>query len=71
MPYFKDWIKKFQIIQKDYKHIVFRIVRSGSDSQQAELNENTFKTRLIMGDDCEISFEDVDKICATRHWEKD
>jgi phenylacetate-CoA ligase len=42
--------------------IVFRIVKSGVDPQQAELDEISARTRTIMGDDCEVAFEFADEI---------
>jgi phenylacetate-CoA ligase len=63
--YFKDWIRKYQVIQKSYSYIAFRIVRSESVYRQAELDEISAKTRLVMGDDCEVGFEFVDEIPAS------
>jgi len=63
--YFKDWIRKYQVIQRSYSCIVYRIVRLGSDYQQAELDEIAAKTRLVMGDDCQVAFEFVDEIPAS------
>ena len=62
---FKDWIRKYQVIQRSYSCIVYRIVRLGSDYQQAELDEIAAKTRLVMGDDCQVAFEFVDEIPAS------
>ncbi len=58
----RNWILKFQIIQKSVKCLVFRIVLSGSAAPPGELNEIAAKTRLIMGDDSEVIFEFVEKI---------
>ena len=60
--YYKDWIDKFQIVQRSYSSIVYRIVRSGSDFKQAELARIAAKTKLVMGDDCNVAFEFVDDI---------
>jgi phenylacetate-CoA ligase len=62
MLYLKAWVRKFQTIQKSHECIVFRIVRSGSDYRQAELDEISEKTKLVMGGDCETVFEFVDDI---------
>jgi phenylacetate-CoA ligase len=61
----KGWIRKYQVIQKRDLSIVFRIVSSGSDHPQEALNEIATNTRLIMDDDCEITFEFVDDIPAS------
>ena len=65
MLFFRDWIRKYQVIQKDPSRVVFRIVSVGTDHPQTELDEITAKTRLALGDDCEVSFEFVDDIPAS------
>jgi len=62
--YHKDWIEKYQVIQKSLSSITFRIVKadSASDCTQQELAEITAKTRIGMGQDCEVNFEFVEKI---------
>ncbi len=62
--YHKDWIEKYQVIQKSLSNITFRIVKadSASDCTQQELDEIAAKTRLGMGQDCEVDFEFVQRI---------
>lgn len=62
--YFKNWVQKFQAIQKDYSEIVFKIIKNPSDFQpnQEELNEIVAKCRLVMGNDCKVIFEFVNEI---------
>ncbi len=60
--FFKKWIDKYQVIQKDYSHIVFRIVRTSSNFSNDELVEITVKTKQVMGSDCNVDFEFVEKI---------
>lgn len=60
--YFKDWVKKFQVIQTKHSEIVIKIIKSDSDYHQDELDEIVTKSKLLMGEDCLISFEFVDKI---------
>ena len=60
--YFRDWIAKYQVIQKSPSDITFRIVMSGSECPQTELDEIAAKTKVIMGHDCETNFEFVDEI---------
>jgi len=62
--FFKDWIEAFQVVQEDYSRVVFRI-KLRSDYGQAELDEIAAKTRLVMGDDCQVAFEFVDEIAAS------
>jgi phenylacetate-CoA ligase len=63
--YFRDWIKQYQVIQKSYSNVIFRIVKSGIEYPQRELNELTEKTKLVMGEDCEVNFEFVNEISAS------
>ncbi|HAR97137.1 MAG TPA: capsule biosynthesis protein CapK [Deltaproteobacteria bacterium] len=63
--YFKDWIRKFQTIQKSHSSILFRIVRSGADYPHSDLNDISKKTKLVMGKDCDVTFEFVDDISPT------
>ena len=58
----KDWVRKFQVVQKSASHILFRIVRSDLHYRQTELDEISTQTRLVMGDDCKVTFEFVDEI---------
>lgn len=60
--YFRDWIQKYQVIQKSPSHVVFRIVKGESDPKQGELEEIMAKTNLIMGSDCQSTFEFTDEI---------
>jgi len=60
--FFHDWIAKYQVIQKSYTHIVYRIVKAGSEAPQTALDTIAAKTRHILGDDCEVTFEFVDEI---------
>lgn len=60
--YFRDWVHKFQVIQKDYALIVFKIVKSATDYSPSELEEITQKTQAVMGTPCTVTFEFVDDI---------
>lgn len=57
--FFKDWIKKFQLIQKDYKNILIKV--EGEKNKQGQ-NEVTELIKEFMGSDCEITWEFVKKI---------
>ncbi|MFC1926563.1 phenylacetate--CoA ligase family protein [Chloroflexota bacterium] len=56
-----DWVKKYQIVQKDYDHILYRIVKSG-DIREGDLEKITDTVKTIMGGDCKVEFEFVDEI---------
>jgi phenylacetate-CoA ligase len=60
--FFKDWISQYQVIQKNVSSIIFKIVKSKVEYQPTELNEIREKTRLVMGNDCDVVFEFVDEI---------
>jgi len=60
--YFRDGVRKFQVIQKDYKTILFKIVKTSSEWPPEERQEIIQKTRRLMGDDCIVTFEFVDQI---------
>lgn len=63
--YFKDWIQKYQIIQKSYSKIIVRIVPLNSDYQLEELDDFVEKTKMLMGEDCVVNFEFVNDIQTT------
>jgi len=65
LMYFKDWIQKFQVIQTSTSRIVFRIVRSDSHCSHADLEQIVTETKMLMGSDCEVTFEFVDEIPAS------
>ena len=58
--YFKDWIYKYQVIQKDYDYILVKIV-SNSPNQE-EINTIKKDIQKVMGDDCRVEFKIVDDI---------
>jgi phenylacetate-CoA ligase len=60
--YFRDWVKKFQVIQEDYQTVVYKIVGTPSDDKSDEYAEIIQKTQKLMGDDCKIRFDFVDNI---------
>jgi len=64
--YFKEWVRKFQIIQKSCSCLLFRIVRNEGvpPPSQAELDGIVAKTKLLMGQECEVIFEFTDDIPA-------
>lgn len=62
---FRDWISRYQVVQKTLSSVVFRIVQTGSDGHQVELDEIAARTKLVMGDDCEVIFEFLDEIAPS------
>lgn len=53
--------EQYQIIQKDYHHLVYRIVANAPVAEKV-LEEIREKTQLVMGLSCRVEFEFVDKI---------
>ncbi|MBD2614926.1 phenylacetate--CoA ligase family protein [Nostoc punctiforme FACHB-252] len=60
--YFKNWVQKFQIIQKSYLEITIKIIKSNSDYFTEELDDIASKCKLMMGKDCVVNFEFVNHI---------
>lgn len=61
MFYFKDWIKKFQVIQKDYGVIDCIIVKNYDENKIDMLNiEKDIK--IVMGENCKVNWEFVSDI---------
>jgi phenylacetate-CoA ligase len=61
----KEWVKQYQIIQKDYLHILFKIILANQNYQQSELDEIIAKTRQVFGNDCLVEFDFVKDVPAT------
>lgn len=61
----RDWIARYQVIQRSYSHIVYRIVQVGAKPSQAELDDIMTKTRHVMGHDCKVTFDFVDHISVS------
>ncbi len=66
MLYFRDWIWKYQVIQKSRSRIVFRLASATANPPQSELDDLVAQTRQAMGDDCTVEFEFVTDIPASR-----
>ena len=60
--YFREWVKKFQVIQEDYQTIVYKIVGTVPNGKPEECEEIIQKTKKLMGDHCLVRFDFVDSI---------
>jgi phenylacetate-CoA ligase len=61
--YYRDWVRRFQVVQKSYTSILFKIVGNpGTAHRPEELEEIRQKAQTGMGADCHIDFEFVDDI---------
>jgi phenylacetate-CoA ligase len=65
LMFFKPWVEKFQVIQKSYASILFRIKKSEDSYEPEDLTDITSRTQLVMGKDCRVDFEFVDDIPAS------
>jgi phenylacetate-CoA ligase len=68
--FYKDWIKKYQIIQEAYDHIRILIVPNeiidkSQEFYSDEIREITEKIRHVMGPGCRVEFETVTDIAPT------
>jgi len=59
MLYFRTWVGKFQVIQKSYSSILFKIKLTEQRYVKEELDDITDKTRAVMGKACQVDFEFV------------
>lgn len=59
--YFRPWLKQFQVAQSAPDRIVYRLVAS-SEIPQGDRDEIAAKTRLVLGEDCEVRFERTEAI---------
>lgn len=64
--YFRPWVWKFQVVQKSYTHILFKVVSTDGKPPKEELEEIASRSRLAMGDDCKVDFEFCEELPALR-----
>jgi len=61
--FFRDWIKRFQVIQDEIDHILIKVeLRENTKPLEEDINDITEKTRLLMGTGCRVDFKFVDNI---------
>jgi phenylacetate-CoA ligase len=60
--YSRPWVLQCQVIQKSYTSILFKIRRSEHGYEPAELTDIIAKTRMVMGEECQVDFEFVEDI---------
>lgn len=59
--YFKQWIQKFQFVQKQFDLIKLHVVLNDEKSE-SDMKEIVDKIKIVMGQDCKVVFEFVDDI---------
>lgn len=58
LMYFRDWVRKFQVVQKEYDNVVFRVeLNHPFRPPEGELMEIATGTRAVMGASCNVNFE--------------
>lgn len=60
--YFKKWVKKFQVVQKDYNKIVCKVLLGEDGNREDDMKNIEQDIILVMGDDCKVEFDFVDVI---------
>ncbi len=59
--YYREWIAQYQVVQKGYQSVIYRIVKY-TEPEKSEFAEIVAFTRKALGKSCEVSFEFVDEI---------
>jgi phenylacetate-CoA ligase len=64
MIYFRDWVEKFQFVQRGYDEVILRIVSRSVDkrSLQPEMDQMAEQTKAALGPSAMLKFEWVDEI---------
>ncbi|RKY07228.1 MAG: phenylacetate--CoA ligase family protein [Planctomycetota bacterium] len=61
--FFRSWLKQFQIIQDRMGHISIKLeLHKGFEPSEEDVKDIKKKTRILMGQNCEVEFVLVDKI---------
>jgi len=63
--YNRDFIKKFQAIQKDFEHIIIKLVLTDRKQLNKSKEPLVEAIKKVMGADCKVEFEIVDNIEPT------
>jgi phenylacetate-CoA ligase len=64
MLFFRDFVKRFQVVQTEPSRVVYRLITSGSPSG-GDLEEIARDTRAVMGEACAVDFEFPDELPAS------
>ena len=63
--YFRDWVRKFQFVQKDFDLIVVNLVREGEAVPGNDLEDITKKIQVLMGEKCQVDYNFLEGIPAS------
>ncbi|MDX1964655.1 MAG: AMP-binding protein [Pirellulales bacterium] len=60
--YYRDWLWKFQVVQKTPRHLVYKLIPTERPCPPAELTEIREKSQLVLGIQTTVDFEFVKEI---------
>jgi len=61
--FFRDWIKRFQIIQDDIDHVLIKVqLNENAEARKSDVEDITRKTKILMGESCKVDFDFVEDI---------
>lgn len=64
--FFRNWIKRFQIIQDDINHVLIKVqLNENAQPDQSDIEDIIRKTKILMGESCKVDFDYVDDISRT------
>lgn len=64
--FFRDWIKRFQIVQDEIEHVLIKIeLQENVRPPEEDIEDITRKTKILMGETCKVDFDFVDNISRT------
>jgi phenylacetate-coenzyme A ligase PaaK-like adenylate-forming protein len=61
LMFFRPWLRQFQVVQQAPDRVLFRLACE-SPVPAGDREEVTAKTRAVLGDGCEVAFEEVETI---------
>ncbi len=61
--FFRNWIKRFQIIQDQIDHVLIKVqLNENAQADKADIEDITKKTKILMGESCRVDFDFVEEI---------
>jgi phenylacetate-CoA ligase len=61
LMYFRPWLRQFQVVQRSPGEVVYRVACE-AEIPTADREEIVAKTRTVLGESCEVEFEQVETI---------
>ena len=60
--YFKDWVQKFQFVQKDFDLVTVNLVKTGETVPEDDLEDINKKIRVLLGEGCRVEYNFLEDI---------